>query len=92
MSDERTEIMDDDVRDIIERLTRIEDAVKATKESHDVVKEILMGNGQPSKGLVMRVDRVEQRHKLMWGGVLAAIGAGFASAVEWLRHFFAGSS
>lgn len=51
---------------------------------HDEVKEIkllLNGNGSPEKGLIVRVDRVEQRLKIYrWVGmtVFAAIASAAA--------------
>lgn len=38
-------------------------------EKLDRALYLLEGNGDPSKGLVVRVDRLEQRGKLVWSGL-----------------------
>jgi len=55
------------------RLEGIEQAVRETNK-------ILKGNGDPSKGFIIRLDRLEQKMVLVWGAVgatflaLAALG------------------
>lgn len=48
-------------------------------ERLDLVLELLQGNGTPEKGLVVRVDRLEQskktRDKVIGAATVAAVGA-----------------
>jgi hypothetical protein len=61
---------------IAEKLDRISDQLEH-------IDLILTGNGDPSKGLVVRVDRLEQkeavRSKQLWAVWTAIIGGGVAS-------------
>lgn len=68
---------------IAEQQTRIiaQQAISATKISSmedkvDAMHACLIGNGKP--GLIIRLDRVEQRHKvvskLVWAVVVAVVG------------------
>lgn len=54
-----------------------------------IVKEIVTGNGDPKKGLVVRVDRLEQISKLrktIYGAVLVAVLAAVATGL-WDKFF-----
>jgi len=49
-----------------EQLGRIEGKV-------DLCLELLTGNGDPSKGLVLMVDRLREKMKLVWGALVFAL-------------------
>lgn len=67
---------------------RVNESIQALHAEISQANVILTGNGTPEKGLVVRVDRVEQEHKIQsrwfWVVVPSAI-TGLASAV-W--HYF----
>jgi len=39
----------------------------------DLSLEILTGNGNPSKGMVLQLDRVKERMKLVWAALCFAL-------------------
>jgi len=41
----------------------------------DLAIELLTGNGNPSKGLIVIVDRLREKMKLVWAALIVAIGA-----------------
>jgi hypothetical protein len=63
--------------------------VEAIADDVKVIRELLQGNGDPSKGLVVRVDRIEQREqsrKLWSRGIAAAAIAALCESVA--NHFW----
>jgi len=48
------------------QLDRIEEKV-------DLSLEILTGNGNPSKGMVLQLDRVKEKMKLVWAALTFAL-------------------
>jgi hypothetical protein len=54
-----------DPQELAAKIDVVIHAQKATRDDIRVVKEILTGNGDPSKGLVVRFDRVEQEMKTL---------------------------
>ena len=54
------------------------------KKAIEEIKLILTGNGDPQKGLVVRVDRLEQRSKLL-GYISGSILGGL---IAWLVGVF----
>jgi hypothetical protein len=54
------------------------------KETVDKIDKCLYGNDNPGKGLVTRVDRIEQLAKAAWVG----IGAGVVVIVEKVVQLF----
>lgn len=67
--------------DLRESIALIQKDVADTRADVYVIRQIVSGNGEPQKGLVIRVDRLEQRWSLvLWvlGGlslpVLGAVG------------------
>ena len=53
------------------------------------INELLNGNGDPGKGLIVRVDRLEQnegrRSWMMRATMVACLGAIFATVAQWLK-------
>lgn len=95
LKDERRKEMDARWTHIHEKLDTIllESRASNTKmmvieEEVKGLNEILTGNGEPSKGLIVRVDRVEQRHEntRWWIIALGTLGSGW----EALKYFFGG--
>jgi hypothetical protein len=60
-------------------LPRIEDKV-------DLLLKLVTGNGDPSKGLIVRFDRVEQKMKWIW----CAIGMAGIGIVKAIYEFIKG--
>jgi len=66
------------------------DRVSDKQDNHTVMFEKLDTDfngpaGQPEKGVPIRVDRLEQRQKLVWGALItgvAALGKGFWSMIS----------
>lgn len=54
--------------------------IKAIKRDVAKVLKLLDGNGEPERGLVVRVDRIEQREKAR-SKVLWTVGAGALTAL-----------
>ena len=46
-------------------LSSIAEEVSSIREEAVVVNTIVLGNGEPEKGLVVRTDRLEQQHKTL---------------------------
>ncbi len=69
-------------KDIDSKLDLIIERQAETNKDVATVKEILTGNGDPSKGLVVRFDRVETwvgnakaaKSKLVWAVITSSIG------------------
>lgn len=51
----------------------IESLAKNAERRHNLVMQLLQGNGEPSKGLVVRVDRIEQRWVTIYGVISAIV-------------------
>ena len=50
-------------------------AIERVEEKVDLLLKLMTGNGDPSKGIVVRFDRVEQKMKWIWTSLsLAGIG------------------
>ncbi len=53
-----------------DQLTRLVMICEGTQKTVDELKEIVCGNGDPAKGLVIRIDRLEQSaaivRKIFW--------------------------
>lgn len=63
-----------------------EKIVLEMRESQRRIETLLTGNGDPSKGMIVRLDRLEQAHetqsKLIWsvvGGLVGTIGIALKS-------------
>jgi uncharacterized protein YqgV (UPF0045/DUF77 family) len=63
------------------RLDDIADDVK-------VIKEILTGNGDPRKGMVLRMDRLEETQKRRDWWIKAAMGTSISAVVGLLIKLF----
>jgi len=50
------------------QLDRIEDKV-------DIALKILTGNGDPATGMILQLDRVKEKMKLVWAALAFAIAA-----------------
>lgn len=78
------------MNEIKERLARIEGMLSSHIEDHKQVKGLLIGD-RPEKGIVVRLDRLEQtekrRSKLVW----LAIAAGMSSLVSHVFPFLRGA-
>ena len=63
----------------------IADAIRPMREDVKLVKHLLTGNGEPEKGVVLRLDRLEQteksRGKVIWTAITTAVGSAVAWAV-----------
>ncbi len=57
-------------------------------EKYDVLNKLLTGNGDPEKGLLIRVDRLEQEHKRKEVWIKAAIGASVTAIFGFLGMLF----
>lgn len=56
------------------------------REDVKIVKELLTGNGEPAKGLVVKVDRLEtaqKRHTYIIATLFGAIATAAASGIVW---------
>jgi hypothetical protein len=58
-----------------ESLQRIEDKLDDHGKKIDLTLNLLTGNGDPSKGVVLQLDRVREKMKLVWAGLIVAVGA-----------------
>lgn len=56
-------------------IIRMEGTVNAIKAKQDQMSLILTGNGKPSEGVVVQLDRVKEKQKLIWFGFFGAIVA-----------------
>jgi len=72
---------DEDEEVVKAQLDRIEDDVK-------VIKELLTGNGDPSKGLIIRVDRLEQAEQRRVWAVRTSVGAAIGSMLALIIKLF----
>ena len=70
---------------LIQKLDRISDQVEALNKKTDVMNEILLGNGEPSKGLVIRTDRLEQneQRRSWWIKTIATVVVGLVVTAVW---------
>lgn len=63
--------------------------VKDLSTDTAIIKKVLLGNGEPEKGMVVRFDRVEQLQsvysKLTWILATSFVGALITGAFLWLR-------
>jgi len=76
------EAMPDEDEEVVKaQLDRIEDDVK-------VIKELLTGNGDPSKGLIIRVDRLEQAEQRRVWAVRTSVGAAIGSMLALIIKLF----
>jgi hypothetical protein len=58
-----------------DQLTRLIMICEGTQKAVDELKEIVCGNGNPAKGLVIRIDRLEQSAAIVRKVFWIAIGA-----------------
>jgi uncharacterized protein (UPF0335 family) len=63
------------------RLDDIADDVK-------VIKELLTGNGNPSRGFIVRVDRLEENEKRRSWWIKSAMGTSIAAIIGLLVKLF----
>lgn len=63
------------------KLQSLCDNVNELTEKHEVLTHLLTGNGSPERGLIVRVDRIEQdaKHREVW--LKAAIGSSVAATI-----------
>ncbi len=75
--------------ELIQQLTRIEINQRAMHTKVDTICEVVTGNGTPRKGLIVRVDRLEQARLFrMWLSnivVVAGVGAVISGAWAWMK-------
>jgi len=67
----------------------VSEAIEPLREDVKLIKHLLTGNGAPEKGVLMRMDRLEQieksRAKAVWAAITAAIGALVVAALSILK-------
>lgn len=63
------------------------DKVELIYDEVVTIKELLTGNGEPSKGLIVRVDRLEQAEQKrgVWVGAAVVAGVGAAVTTVWAK-------
>ena len=67
------------------QLDRIEAQGKLTAAKVDRIDEVVTGNGNPSKGLIVRVDRLEQWRKFLVFIVTTAFVGGVSAVWSWVK-------
>ena len=72
-------------------IDRLNNNVNSMRESHERLSEqiatlnkLIVGNGEPSKGIVVRLDRMEQREVRRDAWVKRAIGASVAAVFSFI--------
>lgn len=70
--------------------TQLNKSLEETASKIDKINELLNGNGNPEKGLVIRTDRLEQNEQrrtwLLRTTIVSCIGAIVATIMNWLKH------
>ena len=70
----------------------LEDKITTIQKDIYEIKTLVAGNGDPSKGLVVRFDRMEQAHERRNWVVTTALGASISAIVGLaglaIKHFF----
>lgn len=70
----------------------LDDKYTLLQNGIEKINETLSGNGDPSKGLIVRVDRLEQnegrRTWLLRATIVASLGAILATLSQWIKSFF----
>ena len=83
-----TESGQKDLRDVIHALDRTQDRLEANTETQKRLCKLLEGNGDPQKGLVVRVDRLEQDHHKKKKWTWAALGTALTAAGHAVVSYF----
>ncbi|MFQ5380006.1 MAG: hypothetical protein ACE5EF_00075 [Dehalococcoidia bacterium] len=71
----------DGCRDLAEKFRTVTETLDRVAVSIDRLDVSIRGNNQTT-GLLVRIDRVEQRMKLVWGAAVTAIGAAVTAVVR----------
>lgn len=91
MTEERVSRAEKRLGSIEERLTRMEDKLELVQEdgedTNKLLREVLFGNGDSSKGHVVRLDRLEQwkggATRIIWT-LVGAVSSLVSGVVLWL--------
>jgi hypothetical protein len=89
MIDQEVELLGDNMHDTHRRLL---EKIEQIEKDIYLIKVIVAGNGDSSKSLVVRFDRMEQAHERSNWLVRTALGASISSIVGiaaiLIKHFF----
>jgi len=69
-------------------LDRIDAQLSQVEKKQDRLFLLMTGNGEPERGHVLRLDRIEQRERLREKWTWTAITAGFSGLVAGVIAFF----
>lgn len=75
--------------DISVWMARLDERLERVQDSQQALNHLLTGNGTPEKGVIMRVDRLEQSEKRReaWSktAITTAAGAAIAAIGAWFK-------
>ena len=84
---ELTKIMDEIIK-LNTKADHLTNQIDNIKDDLTTVKHLLTGNGNPSSGVIVRLDRVEQDHKKTSWLVKTALGAALTACIGTGAHLF----